>query len=188
MSELRKRAEFSVTSAITPDDHVVDRIRGRRCCVSMLPPNRRTLMRARAFPLIGGFASLVLFGCSGGTTAPSPTILLDATVTLIPVQNNCYATSVTRDFTGTVNKSISIVATSPGLTVGLILYAPDYTTQLRGSTGTTTASSPAAAQLSASGANSATLNLPLMEPGTYHLDLCELNGLGGNVHVVVTQN
>jgi hypothetical protein len=144
----------------------------------------------RMFPIVSAFLSLASFSCGGGTTAPSPgsTILLDTTVTLIAVQNNCYATSVARDFSGTASRSITITGTSAGLTVGLILYAPDYTTQLRGSAGTTTANSPGAASLSASGVNAATLNLTLMETGTYHLDVCELNGLGGNVHVVVAQN
>jgi hypothetical protein len=119
-------------------------------------------------------AALYLAGC-GSTTpnGPTPFVLLDTTVTLaqgVP----CNVGYVGAEFTGMSGRSVAISATgAPSLTPLFILYAPDFATQLAGS--------------SSSGAGAASVTVALTQSGLHHLSICDLKGVAGTLRVVVQQ-
>ena len=120
-------------------------------------------------------AGLLLTGCSGSTspTVPTPVVLLDTTLTLVQGVT-CNTGYVGAEFTGVAGKSVSISATgAANLTPLFIVYAPDFATQLAGS--------------SSSGAGAASLTLALTQSGLHHLSVCDLNGVAGTVRVLVMQ-
>jgi len=120
-------------------------------------------------------AAFLLTGCNGPTSpiVPPPTVLLDTTLTLVQGVT-CNTGYVGTEFTGVAGRSVSISATgAANLTPLFIAYAPDFATQLGGS--------------SSSGAGAASLTLSLTQSGLHHLSVCDLNGVAGTVRVLVTQ-
>jgi hypothetical protein len=117
---------------------------------------------------------LCLAGC--GSTAPNgptPVVLLDTTVALTQGVT-CNVGYVGAEFTGTAGRTVAISATgAPSLTPLFILYAPDFKTQLAGS--------------SSSGAGAAAVTIALTQSGLHHLSICDLQGAAGNLRVVVQQ-
>jgi hypothetical protein len=135
------------------------------------------LRRSVSFPSGAAFllAALSLAGCGGSETSPTPqpTVLLDATVNFVQGVT-CNTGGVSVDFGGTAGRSVAIAATgSASLTPRFTLYAPDFATQLGGSTST--------------GAGAASLTFALTQTGVHHVTLCDVNGTAGPVRVVVTQ-
>jgi hypothetical protein len=119
-------------------------------------------------------AGLHLTGCgSTSPAAPTPVVLLDTTVTLVQGVT-CNVGYVGAEFTGAAGKTVAISATgATNLTPLFILYAPDFATQLSGS--------------SPSGAGAASLTFPLTQSGLHHLSICDVNGVAGTLRVVVQQ-
>lgn len=117
-----------------------------------------------------------LTGCGGGSSPSAPssavvTTLVDTSVTL-PVGATCQTSGQSLDFSSESGKTIAITVTgSAGTNLVIILYAPDFATQLAtgGLNGTT-----------------GTLSFTLFETGTHHLTVCDANGVGGAVRVNVT--
>lgn len=100
-------------------------------------------------------------------------MLLDTSLTVV-AGVNCNTGGVSADFNGTSGRTVAIVATgSSTQTPRFTLYAPDFATQLAGS--------------SATGAGAASLTFALTQTGVHHITLCDLNGVAGPVRVVVTQ-
>lgn len=117
---------------------------------------------------------LCLAGC-GSTTpnGPTPVVLLDTTVTLTQGVT-CNVGYVGAEFTGTAGRTVAISAAgAPSLTPLFILYAPDFATQLAGS--------------SSSGAGAASLTIALTQSGLHHLSICDLQGAAGPLRVLVQQ-
>jgi len=111
----------------------------------------------------------------GSTTSPTPqgTVLLDTTVAVVQGVT-CNTGGVSTDFTGTAGRTVIITATgATSLTPRFTLYAPDFATQLGGSAST--------------GAGAASLTFALTQTGVHHVTLCDVNGVGGTLRVVVTQ-
>jgi hypothetical protein len=120
-------------------------------------------------------AGLLPAGCGGSSSPTGPTtrILLDTTVTLVQGVT-CNTGYVGAEFTGTAGTTVSISATgAAGLAPLFTLYAPDFATQLGGS--------------SPSGPGAASLTLALAQSGLHHLSVCDLNGTAGTLRVVVNQ-
>jgi hypothetical protein len=120
-------------------------------------------------------AQLLLTGCNGSTppTAPTSVVLLDTTLTLVQGVT-CNTGYVGTEFTGVTGTRVSISATgAANLTPLFVVYAPDFATQLGGS--------------SPSGAGAAALTLALTQSGLHHLSVCDLNGVAGTVRVIVMQ-
>jgi hypothetical protein len=119
-------------------------------------------------------AGLLLTGC--GSTSPSrptPVVLLDTTVTLVQGVT-CNVGYVGAEFTGVAGKTVAISATGgASLTPLFILYAPDFATQLAGS--------------SPGGAGAAALTFALTQSGLHHLSICDVNGVAGALRVTVHQ-
>jgi hypothetical protein len=126
---------------------------------------------ARAAIVIAG---LYLTGCgSTPPTGPTPVVLLDTTLTLAQGVN-CNIGYVGAEFTGVAGKTVAISATgAASLTPLFLLYAPDFATQLGGS--------------SSSGAGAASLTFALTQSGLHHLSVCDLNGVAGTLRVTVKQ-
>jgi hypothetical protein len=119
-------------------------------------------------------AGLYLAGC-GGTSpnGPTPVVLLDTTVTLAQGVN-CNVGYVGAEFAGAAGKTVAISATgAPNLTPLFLLYAPDFATQLGGS--------------SPGGPGSAALTFTLTQSGLHHLSICDVNGIAGMLRVTVKQ-
>jgi hypothetical protein len=119
-------------------------------------------------------AAIYLPGCGGSPpNGPSPVVLLDTTVTLtqgVP----CNIGYVGAEFAGVAGKTVAISATgAASLTPLFTLYAPDFATQLGGS--------------SSSGAGAASLTFVLTQSGLHHLSVCDLNGVAGTLKVTVKQ-
>jgi hypothetical protein len=119
-------------------------------------------------------AGLFLTGCgSTSPTAPTPVTLLDTTVTLTQGVT-CNVGYVGAEFTGTTGKTVAIAANgAANLTPLFILYAPDFATQLSGS--------------SSNGAGAASLTFTLTQSGLHHLSICDVNGVAGTLRVTVQQ-
>ena len=120
-------------------------------------------------------AQLCLPGCGGSSTSPTPseTVLLNTAVSVAPGPT-CTTGGVSTDFAGTAGRAVTITANGAAtLAPRFTLYAPDFTTQLGGS-------APA-------GAGAASLTFTLIQTGTHHVSLCDLNGAGGTLTVKVTQ-
>ena len=124
--------------------------------------------------LVMVIAGLHLTGCgSTPPTGPTPVVLLDTTVTLVQGVT-CTIGYVGAEFTGVAGKTVAISATgAASLTPLFILYAPDFATQLAGS--------------SSSGAGAASLTFALTQSGLHHLSLCDVNGVAGALRVTVQQ-
>jgi hypothetical protein len=124
--------------------------------------------------LLMAIAGLDLTGCgSASPTGPTPVVLLDTTVTLVQGVT-CNLGYVGAEFTGAAGKTVAISATgSASLTPLFILYAPDFATQLAGS--------------SSRGAGSASLTFTLTQSGLHHLSVCDVNGVAGALRVTVQQ-
>jgi hypothetical protein len=104
---------------------------------------------------------------------PQATVLLDTSVTFV-AGVTCNTGGVSVDFNGTSGRTVSIAATgATSLTPRFTLYAPDFATQLAGSSST--------------GGGAASLTFALTQTGVHHVTLCDLNGIAGPVRVVVTQ-
>jgi hypothetical protein len=128
--------------------------------------------------LIACAVSLSACGSSSNSpTTPTVITLLDTTVALVAGQN-CNIGGKSVDFQGTANTHVTVALTGSGSTggvgmnLGVTLYAPDFATQLTGGTGL----------------NTVTVDKALTQTGTHHVSFCEVNGVAGNVRVVVTQN
>ena len=119
-------------------------------------------------------AGLHLTGCgSTSPSGPTPVVLLDTTVTLVQGVT-CNVGYVGAEFTGVAGKTVAISATGgASLTPLFILYAPDFATQLAGS--------------SSSGAGAASLTFALTQSGLHHLSVCDINGVAGALRVTVQQ-
>ena len=119
-------------------------------------------------------AGLLLPGCgSTSPAAPTPVTLLDTTVTLTQGVT-CNVGYVGAEFTGASGKTVAISASGAAtLTPLIILYAPDFATQLSGS--------------SSSGAGAASLTFTLTQSGLHHLSICDVNGVAGTLRVTVQQ-
>jgi hypothetical protein len=116
--------------------------------------------------------AFLLSACGGNkSTAPTAVTLLDATVALVAGQN-CNIGGMSRDFSGTANTRVTVMVAASGLNLTVVLYSPDFTTQIAAATGS----------------GSATINQSLTLTGTHHVTFCEVNGLAGNVRVTVTQS
>jgi hypothetical protein len=129
---------------------------------------------AWAGPIAMVVVALFLTACgSTSPNAPTPVVLLDTTLTLtqgVP----CNVGYVGAEFTGTAGKTVSILAVgAPNLSPLFTLYAPDFATQLGGS--------------SPGGAGSASLTFALTQSGLHHLSVCDLNGVGGTLRITVQQ-
>jgi hypothetical protein len=118
--------------------------------------------------------ALYLTGCgSTPPNGPTPVVLLDTMVTLAQGVN-CNVGYVGAEFTGTAGTTVAIAATgAASLTPLFLLYAPDFATQLGGS--------------SSSGAGAASLTFTLTQSGLHHLSICEVNGIAGTLRVTVKQ-
>lgn len=121
-------------------------------------------------------AASCLIACGGSSTTPTPaqgTVLLDTTLTFVQGVT-CNTGGVSTSFAGTSGRTVTIAATGAAtLTPQFTLYAPDFATQLRGS--------------SSAGAGAASLSFALTQTGTHHVTLCDVNGVAGAIRVVVTQ-
>ena len=121
-------------------------------------------------------AASCLIACGGSSTTPTPaqgTVLLDTTLTFVRGVT-CNTGGVSTSFAGTSGRTVTIAATGAAtLTPQFTLYAPDFATQLRGS--------------SSAGAGAASLSFALTQTGTHHVTLCDVNGVAGAIRVVVTQ-
>lgn len=128
-----------------------------------------TRMQVRA---AGFLAALSLIGCGGTSPTPQPTTLLNMTITLPPGQN-CTTGGVTTDFTPTSGKTVTVTATGSGsVNPSLILYAPDFATSVSGAQGVS---------------GQASFTFTINQTGTHHLGVCDLNGVGGSVAVIIRQ-
>jgi hypothetical protein len=129
---------------------------------------------ARCAWLTMAIAALHLTACgSSAPTQPTPVLLLETTVSLAPGVR-CNVGYVGAEFTGVSGKTVAITATGgASLTPLFILYAPDFATQLAGS--------------SPSGAGAASLTFALTQSGVHHLSICDVNGVGGVLRVTVQQ-
>ena len=143
-----------------------------RCSAS-----RRSAIRivARACVwLVMVIAALDLTGCgSTSPTGPAPVVLLDTTVT-VAQGVTCNVGYAGAEFTGVAGKTVAISATgAASLTPLFILYAPDFATQLAGSSST--------------GAGAASLTFALTQSGLHHLSICDVNGVAGALRITVHQ-
>ncbi len=138
----------------------------------MTLPSRRLAAACASLALV--MAGLALTGCgSTSPIAPAPLVLLDTTVTLI-AGAACNVGYVAAEFTGVAGQSVAVSVTGPvSLTPLVTLYAPDFATQLAGST--------------SSGAGAAALTAALTQSGTHHLSICDLHGVAGALRVTVTR-
>jgi hypothetical protein len=133
-----------------------------------------SLYRSRT--LVCVVSAVMLLGACGDddeSTGPTLDVLLSTNV-LLSAGVTCATGGVNKDFSGTAGKTVVITASGPStLTPQITLYAPDFETQLAGSAST--------------GAGKAALTQALTETGTHHLSVCDANGVGGSLNLVVTQ-
>ena len=124
--------------------------------------------------LVMVIAGLYVTTCGGSSpNGPTPVVLLDTTVTLAQGVN-CNTGYVGTEFTGVAGQTVAIAATgAASLTPLFTLYAPDFATQLGGS--------------SPSGAGAASLTVALSQSGLHHLSVCDVNGAAGTLRVTVKQ-
>jgi hypothetical protein len=143
----------------------------------MIRPSRRFASRRFApawVRVVMAIAGLQLMGCSSASpTGPAPVVLLDTTVTLTQGVT-CNVGYVGAEFNGVAGTTVAITANGAASLMPLfILYAPDYATQLAGS--------------SPNGAGAASMTFALTQSGLYHLSVCEVNGVAGALRIVVQQ-
>lgn len=121
------------------------RVRGRNACGTGNPSNE------------------VILGV--GTT------LLDTTASITPGLT-CLNGGVSREFSGTAGQTVVINVTGPPNTQpAIVLYAPDFATQLGSVGGSSVFNS---------------LRVKLLQTGTHHVDVCDDRGVGGTFRIVVT--
>lgn len=133
-----------------------------------------SLRRLRAFAAVLT-ASAMLAGCGDDdeSTGPDPDVLLSTNI-ILTAGVTCETGGVNKDFNGVAGKTIAMVVSgAASLTPQFTLYAPDFDTQLAFSAST--------------GAGRAAASRALTETGTYHISVCDANGVAGNVTLVVTQ-
>jgi hypothetical protein len=140
----------------------------------MTMPSRRLTGRLACARLVMVIAGLHLAGCgSTPPTGPTPVVLLDTTVTLA-AGANCNVGYAGAEFTGVAGTTVAISATGAASLAPLfILYAPDFATQLAGS--------------SSRGAGAASLTFALIQTGVHHLSICDVNGVAGTLRITVQQ-
>jgi hypothetical protein len=138
----------------------------------MTLPSRRFAPACACFVAL--IAGLHLAACgSTSTPGPTPLPLLDTTVTLTQGVT-CNIGYVGLDFPGVAGKTVAISGTgAANLTPLLVLYAPDFATQL--------------SESSSKGAGSASFTFALTQSGLHHLAVCDVNGAAGALRVVVQQ-
>lgn len=127
--------------------------------------------------LVCAVSAVTLFAACGDDdddpAGPAGTVLLNANL-IMESGVTCATGGVSRDFSGTAAKTVVITASGAStMTPQITLYAPDFETQLAGSAATS--------------AGRAALTKALTETGTYHISVCDANGVAGSVNVVVTQ-
>lgn len=121
-------------------------------------------------------AALALLGC-GSDDATSPNsgtvVLRDITLTFTAAEA-CSAGGLDTDFLGESGTTVTIQAAGgANLRPQFTLYAPDFATQLAGST--------------PNGNGRARLVHALTQSGTHYVTLCDGVGATGNVRVTVTR-
>ena len=138
----------------------------------MTLPFRRFAPACACFLML--IAGMHLTGCGSSSPAgPTPATLLDTTVTLVQGVT-CNIGYVGAEFNGVAGTTVAISAAgAANLTPLFILYAPDFATQLSGS--------------SSNGAGAASLTCALTQSGLYHLSICDVNGVAGTLRVTVQQ-
>jgi hypothetical protein len=100
-------------------------------------------------------------------------VLRDITLSLTAAEA-CSAGGVDTDFLGESGTTVTIVAAGgSNLRPQFTLYAPDFTTQLGGS--------------SPDGNGRARLALALAQSGTHYVTLCDGVGATGNIRVTITR-
>ena len=139
--------------------------------MTLRPGRRVSIPSCAAFVLAAS-----LMGCEGddsSPTTPQGTVLLDTSLNLV-AGVTCNTGGVSADFNGTSGRTVSITTTGPSsLTPRFTLYAPDFATQLGGSSST--------------GAGAASLTFALTQTGVHHVTACDVNGVAGALRLVVTQ-
>jgi hypothetical protein len=123
---------------------------------------------ATALPLL----ALLSFACSS-PAAPTEITLLNTTLTMTQGVT-CENGGVSADFMGTAGTTVVISGSGTAAqTPRFTLYAPDFATQLGGS--------------SSSGAGAASLTIGLAQTGVHHVTFCDVNGVGGTLRAMVKQ-
>ena len=152
-----------------------------------VPPSNQLLIdlgrvRSLAIKIASAAAVGLMIGCGGTSTTPTaPTtttpaaqvrVLLDITVD-VPGGDGCNVSSTPQEFTGQAGTAVTIEVTGPsGMTPAIIVYAPDYATQLTGTT--------------ASGPGTQTLTTTPTENGPHRVGVCATNSVGGSIRIRVT--
>jgi hypothetical protein len=128
----------------------------------------------------------LMIGCGGGgdtsatptgpttTTPPTPQVrvLLDVSVDVPGVQG-CNVSSNPQEFTGQAGTTVTIEVTgSSAMTPSITVYAPDFATQLMGTT--------------TSGPGMQTMTTTPTENGPHRVNVCASNSVGGSVRIRVT--
>ena len=132
-------------------------------------------VRRRFRTFAGALTALTVFVAWGDDDDDSTgaTNVLLSTNIILESGVNCATGGVSKDFNGTAGKTVVITASGgASLTPQITLYAPDFSTQLAGSSST--------------GAGRAALTQALTETGTHHVSVCDANGTAGNLSLVVT--
>ena len=131
-------------------------------------------IRSNKLTLPAALLALSLAACGAESpTSPTETVLLNTSLNVV-AGVTCATGGVSTSFTGTSGKSTTITASgAANLTPRFTLYAPDFATQLGGST--------------SSGAGSATLTHTLTQSGTHHVTVCDVAGVAGTLTVRVVQ-
>jgi hypothetical protein len=138
-------------------------------------------VRSMAITTAAAAAMGLMIGCGGAsptaptaTTTPAPQarVLLDVFVD-VPGPEGCNLSSIPQEFTGQAGRTVTIDVTGPpAMAPAIIVYAPDFATQLRG----TTSSRPGAQ----------TMTITLAQDGPHHVDVCDVNSVGGSIRLRVT--
>src|SRR5262245_24572906 len=131
-------------------------------------------MRPSQVVTAGVLGWLAFVGCGGLPTEPTPPVqvLLSSTLA-IPAGTSCSTGGASANFAPTGGKAVTINAQgSGGVNPAIVLYAPDFATQLATVSGT---------------AGRATMNYTFPQSGSYHITVCDQNGIGGSVTVNITQ-
>ena len=131
--------------------------------------------------------ALTTTGCGGGEAlrsalpaAPTPVapaavqdrVLLDVMV-MVPGGDGCNIGSNPAEFVGEAGAMVTIEVTGPAaMTPSIVVYGPDWATQLIGST--------------TSGPGMQTLTTTPAQSGPHHVGVCAVNSVGGAARIRVT--